>query len=237
MDWTRQGGRGWPWNPALCPQSSVWPAGSGGCCSASSRPAGSWAASTSSSAPWTSSALPSSCWAVSGRRVGRGGAAARPGPQRPSLPGTGKVAGDIFKDNVVLANPVAGLVIGVLVTVLVQSSSTSSSIVVSMVASNCECLLVLGGGRGAQKADTAPPQCCPSRNRCPSSWGSTWAHPSPAPWSPWRNQGTGMSSGGEWPGGWGQAALEPAVADPSAPLAIGPSGARPCMASSTGSRC
>ncbi|XP_055988956.1 sodium-dependent phosphate transport protein 2C [Sorex fumeus] len=46
-----------------------------------------------------------------------------------------KVAGDIFKDNVVLSNPVAGLVIGVLVTVLVQSSSTSSSIVVSMVAS------------------------------------------------------------------------------------------------------
>ncbi|TKS74872.1 Sodium-dependent phosphate transport protein 2B [Collichthys lucidus] len=47
----------------------------------------------------------------------------------------GKVAGDIFQDNVVLANPVAGLVIGVLVTVLVQSSSTSSSIVVSMVSS------------------------------------------------------------------------------------------------------
>uniref|UniRef100_A0A4X2KG56 Solute carrier family 34 member 3 n=1 Tax=Vombatus ursinus TaxID=29139 RepID=A0A4X2KG56_VOMUR len=46
-----------------------------------------------------------------------------------------KVAGDIFRDNVVLSNPVAGLVIGVLVTVLVQSSSTSSSIVVSMVAS------------------------------------------------------------------------------------------------------
>nr|XP_060464105.1 sodium-dependent phosphate transport protein 2C isoform X5 [Panthera onca] len=46
-----------------------------------------------------------------------------------------KVTGDIFKENVVLSNPVAGLVIGVLVTVLVQSSSTSSSIVVSMVAS------------------------------------------------------------------------------------------------------
>ncbi|MBN3274054.1 NPT2B protein, partial [Polyodon spathula] len=44
-------------------------------------------------------------------------------------------AGDIFKDNSVLSNPVAGLVIGVLVTVLVQSSSTSSSIVVSMVSS------------------------------------------------------------------------------------------------------
>lgn len=51
---------------------------------------------------------------------------------------TGKAAGDIFQDNVVLANPVAGLVIGVLVTVLVQSSSTSSSIVVSMVSSGCK---------------------------------------------------------------------------------------------------
>ncbi|XP_017278870.1 solute carrier family 34 member 2b [Kryptolebias marmoratus] len=45
----------------------------------------------------------------------------------------GKAAGDIFQDSAVLSNPVAGLVIGVLVTVLVQSSSTSSSIVVSMV--------------------------------------------------------------------------------------------------------
>ncbi|XP_061636369.1 solute carrier family 34 member 2b [Phyllopteryx taeniolatus] len=45
----------------------------------------------------------------------------------------GKAAGDIFKENVILSNPIAGLVIGVLVTVLVQSSSTSSSIVVSMV--------------------------------------------------------------------------------------------------------
>ncbi|XP_062407301.1 solute carrier family 34 member 2a [Sardina pilchardus] len=47
----------------------------------------------------------------------------------------GKVAGDIFQDNAVLSNPLAGLVIGVLVTLLVQSSSTSSSIVVSMVSS------------------------------------------------------------------------------------------------------
>ncbi|GAA6072830.1 solute carrier family 34 member 2b isoform X1 [Tachysurus ichikawai] len=53
----------------------------------------------------------------------------------------GKAAGDIFQDNVVLGNPVAGLVIGVLVTVLVQSSSTSSSIVVSMVSSGCESTL------------------------------------------------------------------------------------------------
>lgn len=50
----------------------------------------------------------------------------------------GKTAGDIFQDSSVLSNPLAGLVIGVLVTLLVQSSSTSSSIVVSMVSSGCE---------------------------------------------------------------------------------------------------
>lgn len=53
-------------------------------------------------------------------------------------PGPGKTAGDIFQDNEILSNPLAGLVIGVLVTLLVQSSSTSSSIVVSMVSSGCE---------------------------------------------------------------------------------------------------
>ncbi|KAG1948968.1 sodium-dependent phosphate transport protein 2A [Pimephales promelas] len=47
----------------------------------------------------------------------------------------GKAAGDIFQENKVLSNPLAGLVIGMLVTLLVQSSSTSSSIVVSMVSS------------------------------------------------------------------------------------------------------
>ncbi|XP_062856835.1 sodium-dependent phosphate transport protein 2A [Trichomycterus rosablanca] len=47
----------------------------------------------------------------------------------------GKVAGDIFKDNAILSNPVAGLVVGILVTVLVQSSSTSTSIIVSLVSS------------------------------------------------------------------------------------------------------
>ncbi|XP_074530351.1 sodium-dependent phosphate transport protein 2A-like [Halichoeres trimaculatus] len=47
----------------------------------------------------------------------------------------GKVAGDIFQENSVLSNPMAGLVVGILVTVLVQSSSTSTSIIVSLVAS------------------------------------------------------------------------------------------------------
>ncbi|XP_078692345.1 sodium-dependent phosphate transport protein 2B-like [Branchiostoma floridae x Branchiostoma belcheri] len=47
----------------------------------------------------------------------------------------GKAAGKAFSDNALLQNPIAGLMIGVLATVLVQSSSTSTSIVVTMVAS------------------------------------------------------------------------------------------------------
>lgn len=47
----------------------------------------------------------------------------------------GRAAGEVFRDSQLLKNPVAGLMIGVLATVLVQSSSTSTSIVVSMVAS------------------------------------------------------------------------------------------------------
>lgn len=47
----------------------------------------------------------------------------------------GKAAGEAFASNKILSNPVAGLMIGILATVLVQSSSTTTSIVVSMVAS------------------------------------------------------------------------------------------------------
>ncbi|KAL8600491.1 hypothetical protein ACOMHN_044956 [Nucella lapillus] len=46
----------------------------------------------------------------------------------------GKKAGEVFHQSKLLTNPVAGLMMGVLVTVLVQSSSTSTSIVISMVA-------------------------------------------------------------------------------------------------------
>ena len=46
----------------------------------------------------------------------------------------GKEAGRVFSQNKIISNPVAGLMIGVLVTVLLQSSSTSSSLVVAMVA-------------------------------------------------------------------------------------------------------
>ncbi|XP_068187120.1 sodium-dependent phosphate transport protein 2A-like isoform X2 [Antennarius striatus] len=47
----------------------------------------------------------------------------------------GRLAGDFFQGNVILSNQVAGLVVGLLVTVLVQSSSTSTSIIVSLVSS------------------------------------------------------------------------------------------------------
>lgn len=47
-----------------------------------------------------------------------------------------RAVGRFFSDNQLLHNPVVGLMIGVLVTVLVQSSSTSTSIVVTMVASH-----------------------------------------------------------------------------------------------------
>ena len=46
----------------------------------------------------------------------------------------GKEAGRVFSQNKIISNPVAGLMVGVLVTVLLQSSSTSSSLVVAMVA-------------------------------------------------------------------------------------------------------
>jgi sodium-dependent phosphate cotransporter len=48
----------------------------------------------------------------------------------------GKAAGEAFASNKLLANPVAGLMIGLLGTVLVQSSSTTTSIVVAMVAAS-----------------------------------------------------------------------------------------------------
>ncbi|NWH78432.1 NPT2A protein, partial [Piaya cayana] len=79
----------------------------------------------------------SSAFQLAGGRV-----AGTPGHVSPTVPApcrsqslAGKVAGDIFKDNAILSNPVAGLVVGILVTVLVQSSSTSTSIIVSMVSS------------------------------------------------------------------------------------------------------
>ena len=45
----------------------------------------------------------------------------------------GKMAGEALANSVLLSNPVAGVMTGVLATVLVQSSSTATSILVSMV--------------------------------------------------------------------------------------------------------
>lgn len=50
----------------------------------------------------------------------------------------GKTANRVISQSELLQNPIVGLMIGVLVTVLVQSSSTSTSIVVTMVSSGCE---------------------------------------------------------------------------------------------------
>jgi len=47
----------------------------------------------------------------------------------------GKATGEIFQESELLQNPVCGLMIGVMATVMVQSSSTSTSIVVAMTAS------------------------------------------------------------------------------------------------------
>ncbi|GFS23341.1 sodium-dependent phosphate transport protein 2B-like [Elysia marginata] len=47
----------------------------------------------------------------------------------------GRAAGEAFRNSALLSNPVAGLMIGVMATVLVQSSSTATSIMVAMVAS------------------------------------------------------------------------------------------------------
>lgn len=54
----------------------------------------------------------------------------------------GKAAGEAFASNKILSNPVAGLMIGILATVLVQSSSTTTSIVVSMVASQSKFVII-----------------------------------------------------------------------------------------------
>ena len=55
----------------------------------------------------------------------------------------GKAAGEVFASYRILSNPVAGLVIGILATVLVQSSSTTTTIVVSMVAAESKHYLFL----------------------------------------------------------------------------------------------
>ena len=62
----------------------------------------------------------------------------------------GKEAGDFFSSETsLLKNPVVGLMIGVLGTVLLQSSSTFTSIIISMVGPNCEPMEQIFGGINA----------------------------------------------------------------------------------------
>ncbi|CAF1243423.1 unnamed protein product [Rotaria sp. Silwood1] len=60
----------------------------------------------------------------------------------------GMITGKFFAEGTILSNPIAELMIDLLITVLVQSSSTSTSIVISMVSSSRKCeefCLAFGG--------------------------------------------------------------------------------------------
>ncbi|XP_002129212.2 sodium-dependent phosphate transport protein 2B [Ciona intestinalis] len=72
----------------------------------------------------------------------------------------GRVAVSVFTSNVFLSNPITGLIIGILVTVIIQSSSTSTSIVIAMVASgvisvNKGIPIVMGANIGTSVTNTA----------------------------------------------------------------------------------
>jgi len=71
----------------------------------------------------------------------------------------GKQAGEVFSNNSILNNAIAGLLVGVLVTVLVQSSSTSTSIIITMVAAELLTVeqaipLVMGANIGTSVTST-----------------------------------------------------------------------------------
>lgn len=72
----------------------------------------------------------------------------------------GKTAGDIFSSNVFLSNPITGLIIGILFTVIIQSSSTTISIVVAMTAAGVINVhngipIVMGANIGTSVTNTA----------------------------------------------------------------------------------
>ncbi|KAJ9465798.1 hypothetical protein DIPPA_19218 [Diplonema papillatum] len=71
----------------------------------------------------------------------------------------GRSSGRTFRDSDLIANPVAGLAIGILATVLMQSSSTTTSIVISMAASDLVTVenasyLVMGANIGTSVTNT-----------------------------------------------------------------------------------
>ena len=71
----------------------------------------------------------------------------------------GKSSGKTFRESALLSNPLAGLAIGILATVLMQSSSTTTSIVISMAASDLVTVknaayLVMGANIGTSVTNT-----------------------------------------------------------------------------------
>ena len=71
----------------------------------------------------------------------------------------GRQAGEIFQNSAIFNNPITGMLVGVLVTVLVQSSSTSTSIVITMVAADLFTVkqaisLVMGANIGTSVTST-----------------------------------------------------------------------------------
>ena len=71
----------------------------------------------------------------------------------------GKSSGKTFRESELLSNPLAGLAIGILATVLMQSSSTTTSIVISMAASDLVTVknaayLVMGANIGTSVTNT-----------------------------------------------------------------------------------
>jgi len=71
----------------------------------------------------------------------------------------GKQAGEVFRNSEVFNNPVSGVLVGVLATVLVQSSSTSTSIFITMVAATLLTVkqaipLVMGANIGTSVTST-----------------------------------------------------------------------------------
>ena len=71
----------------------------------------------------------------------------------------GKQAGEVFRNSEIFNNEMAGCMVGLLVTVLVQSSSTSTSIVITMVASDLLTVkqaipLIMGANMGTSVTST-----------------------------------------------------------------------------------
>merc|ERR1711998_117204 len=69
------------------------------------------------------------------------------------------MGGKIFRNSKIFDNPIAAMLVGVLVTVLVQSSSTSTSIVITMVAADLftvkqAIFLVMGANIGTSVTST-----------------------------------------------------------------------------------